>query len=399
MSELIVKHNNFVEANYNLTLTELKIIAKLSSMIQKEDDDITCYKFSLQKLLEELNLGKENYTHLIDSLDRLLTRIIIIKRLDSNTFLKTTFLSSTEYFLDDSTVELSFDKKLKPYLLQLKNNFTMYQFQNVVALSSFYAIRIYELCKQYEKIKERIIEIKSLKEILDIKAKSYNRYDNFKRKVLNIAEREINEKTDITISFEEVKTSRKVTSIKFLIEKKEKQVKQIETSETKEKKYSEEVESLFCAIKKIEQVECLKDLIKTALKSYNFEYIKSNILYTNKNAKTNYNAYLQQAIENDYAKIDREKEEQKQKIQSENEKLKQDEVEKEEQNKQEIKELIECLTEQEKEKHYNEYLSDKYTLKEVVSFENYLIVKIDYDKNLKLELQKRNEVKPISPSV
>lgn len=223
--ELIVKHNDFIEAKYNLTLTELKIIAKLSSMIQKDDNEITCYKFSLQSLIEELNLGKENYTHLIDSLDRLLTRIIIIKKLDSNTFLKTTFLSSTEYFLDDSTVELSFDKKLKPYLLQLKNNFTMYQFENVVALSSFYAIRIYELCKQYETIKERTIEIKELKEILDVKVKSYNIYNNFKQKVLEIAEREINEKTDINISFEEIKTGRKVTSIKFIIKSKIKEVK------------------------------------------------------------------------------------------------------------------------------------------------------------------------------
>jgi len=244
VSKLIVKHNDFIEAKYNLILTELKIIAKLSSMIQKDDDEITCYKFSLQSLIEELNLGKENYTHLIDSLDRLLTRIIIIKRLDSNTFLKTTFLSSTEYFLDDSTVELSFDKKLKPYLLQLKNNFTMYQFENVVALSSFYAIRIYELCKQYETIKERTIEIKELKEILDIKAESYNIYNNFKQKVLEIAEREINEKTDINISFEEIKTGRKVTSIKFIIKSKVKEIKKRNIEKEIEKKIKEQKKKL-----------------------------------------------------------------------------------------------------------------------------------------------------------
>ena len=375
MSELIVKHNNFVEAKYNLTLTELKIIAKLSSMIQKEDDDITCYKFSLQKLLEELNLSRENYTHLIDSLDRLLTRIIIIKRLDSNTFLKTTFLSSTEYFLDDSTVELSFDKKLKSYFLQLKNNFTMYEFENVVALSSVYAIRIYELCKQYEKIKVRIIEIKTLKEILEIEDK-YKLYADLKKRVLEIAKREINEKTDINIDFEEIKTGRKVTSIKFNIEKKEKQVKQIETSETKEKKYSEEVESLFCMIKKIEQVETIKDLINKLLKKHNKDYIKSNILYSNKNAKTNYNAYLQQAIENDYAKIDREKEikkeEQKQKVKQETK----DENEYERQiielKKKLVLEKIKNLTIEERDKHYQDYMNNKFYKKDLVSFEDYL---------------------------
>ena len=97
---------------------------------------------------------------------------------------------------------LRFDPNLRPYLLQLKENFTKYQLENVLSLSSFYAIRIYELCKQYETIKERTIEIKELKEILDIKAKSYNIYNRFKEKVLTIAEREINEKTDISIKFD-----------------------------------------------------------------------------------------------------------------------------------------------------------------------------------------------------
>ena len=358
MSELIVKHNNFVEANYNLTLTELKIIAKLSSMIQKEDDDITCYKFSLRKLLEELNLGKENYTHLIDSLDRLLTRIIIIKRLDSNTFLKTTFLSSTEYFLDDSTVELSFDKKLKSYLLQLKNNFTMYEFENVVALSSSYAIRIYELCKQYEKIKERIIEIESLKEILDIKAKSYNRYDNFKRKVLEIAKREINEKTDIHISFEEIKTGRKVTSIKFNIVKKEFEKSEIKEAETKEKKYSEEVERLYEKIKEIERIESLKDVIEESIEKYAIERVESNIKYSNDNSNTNYTAFLKKALKEDYAKIEREKELKKAEMKRKREEEEEMKSKREEEEKKLTRKLAEEIYETKTEEEIEEYLKN-----------------------------------------
>mgnify|MGYP003773121441 CR=1 FL=1 len=90
-----------------------------------------------------------------------------------------------------------------------------------------------------------------------------------------------------------------------------------------------------------------------------------------------------------------------QKIEEQKKKRKEEEQEKaelKEREKQELKELIEYFTEQEKEKHYNEYLNDKYTLKEVVSFENYLIVKIDYDEILKLELKKRrNKAKPVRP--
>ena len=237
MSKLIVKHNDFIEAKYNLTLTEIKIIAKLSSMIQKGDDDFKNYKFTAKDLLAELKLGN-NYDDLRDAIRKLLTRLVIIKT--EKSILATTFLSSAEYF-NDSTIELSFDKKLKPYLLQLKNNFTMYQFENVVALSSFYAIRIYELCKQYSTTekKERTIEIKDLREMLEIKDK-YKKYNDLKKYVLQIAEREINKKTDINISLEEIKTGRKTTAIKFLISsEKEKQVKQ-PIKKTKLKKVEEE---------------------------------------------------------------------------------------------------------------------------------------------------------------
>jgi len=152
-------------------------------------------------------------------------------------------LSSAEYH-KDGKIELEFSPKLKPYLLQLKENFTKYQLENVLSLSSFYAIRIYELCKQYETIKERTIEIKELKEILDIKAKSYSIYNRFKTKVLDIAEREINEKTDINISVEEIKTGRKVTSIKFIIKSKTKEVKKKNIEKEIEKKIKEQKKKL-----------------------------------------------------------------------------------------------------------------------------------------------------------
>jgi len=353
VSDLIVKHNDFIEAKYNLTLTELKIIAKLSSMIQKDDDDITCYKFSLQKLLEELNLGKENYTHLIDSLDRLLTRIIIIKRLDSNTFLKTTFLSSAEYFLDDSIVELSFDKKLKPYLLQLKNNFTMYQFQNVVALSSFYAIRIYELLKQYEKLKERIIEIKTLKEILEIE-KKYKLYGHFKDKVLKISEREINEKTDISISFEEIKTGRKITAIKFLISAK-KEIKAIKNKEIIEnieevKEYPEEVLELFNILPFSEQVEKRKAELAELLKEHTFDYLKSDIEYCNGQRPEKYWGYFIKSVNSGHfssAELEKKKiAEEKKRLRAEQEEK--ERIEREKKATEEFKKSLENMSESER---------------------------------------------------
>ena len=55
------------------------------------------------------------------------------------------------------TVDLCFDPKLKPYLLQLKDQFTSIALQYAIQLKSLYAIRIYELLKQYQRLKQRTL--------------------------------------------------------------------------------------------------------------------------------------------------------------------------------------------------------------------------------------------------
>jgi plasmid replication initiation protein len=355
LSQLIVKNNNFIEANYSMNLTEIKIITKLSSMIQKDDDDLNCYKFSLQELLKELNLGKKNYTNLIKALDKLLTRVIVIKKIDSDSVIKTTFLSSTEFFLTDGTVELSFDKKLKPYLLQLKKNFTMYQFKNVVVLSSFYAIRIYELCKQYEKIGKRIFELEELKEILGIKKTQYKLYGDFRVKVLEIAKREINAKTDLEIDFEGIKKVRKVTSIKFRIKKNEnfEHFEEIEdfkeVEKIKEINYSEEVLNLYNVLPIEERLEDRKKELEKILKSHSYEMILGDINYCKNNAKDNFWGYFLKSLKSGhYGKVnikkEKIKEEEKQK-KIENKKLENQKIENEKNKLLEAKERNNILDE------------------------------------------------------
>ena len=356
---LIVKHNDFIEAKYNLTLTELKIIAKLYSMIKKDDDDFKVYKFTANELMEDLKLNN-NYDDLKEAIRKLLTRLIIIRT--EQAVLATTFLSSAEYF-KNTTIELSFDKKLKPYLLQLKNNFTMYQFENVIALSSVYAIRIYELCKQYQKIKERIIEIEDLKEILEIK-KKYKKYNDFKKYVLEIAKREINEKTDINISFEEIKTGRKVSAIRFLISAK-KEIKAIKNKEIIEnieevKEYPEEVLELFNILPFSEQVEKRKAELAELLKSHTFEYLKKDIEYCNSQSPEKYWGYFIKSVNSGHyssAELEKAKlkEQQKLKKKEQEEKLKKEQEERELKLKKLIEKRFKELTDEELQEYENKY--------------------------------------------
>ncbi len=356
-NDLIVKHNKIIEGKYNMTTTEIKIIAKLTSLINKDDDDFKEYVFISKNLLDELNLGKENYTALEESINKLISRRIEIEQENKKKKLVTTFLSSCMYdnTENESKVILRYDPQLKPYFLQLGEHFTKYYLENVLELNSFYAIRIYELCKQYERLRERVIQVEILKEILEIEEK-YKKYNDFKKKVLEIAKREINEKTDITISFEEIKTGRKVTAIMFLISAKKeiKSIKnkaEIELIETK-KEYSGAVTGLFELLPVQEQIEVRKSELEKLLQEHSIEMLRADIEYCNEQRPEKYWSYFVKSVNSGHyssAELEKAKlkEQQKLKKKEQEEKLKKEQEERELKLKKLIEKKFKELTDEE----------------------------------------------------
>jgi len=214
-SELIVKSNYLVESSYKVSLVELKLLSKLTSKINKNDEDFKNYTFNVKELVDEFKLWKNNHKEIDIASEKLLSRTLTIQK-DDNTTLKINFLSSCEYKKNEAIIELSFDPKLKPYLLQLKTFFTSYHLKNITSLKSAYSIRIYELLKQYETIWERIFKLEDLKRVLWIKDDMYQ-YGMFKKRILLNAQNELLKNSDISFKFEEIKEWRKVTQIKFII--------------------------------------------------------------------------------------------------------------------------------------------------------------------------------------
>jgi plasmid replication initiation protein len=84
-------------------------------------------------------------------------------------------------------------------------------------LRSVYSVRLFELLKQYQSIGERHFSIQEIRDFCGIEDKKYTNIQDIKRYVLDIAQKEINEKTDIFIDFEFIKTSRKFTGVDFTI--------------------------------------------------------------------------------------------------------------------------------------------------------------------------------------
>lgn len=222
---LIKKAHELVEARYHFSIWEARVFAKMVSMIRKDDLDFQMYRIEVKGLINFFDArSKDVYSRIKKVPKSLMSKVISIPYIANDgeeRVLIAPLLSSATIPKETrgaSYIEVCFDPKLKPYLLQLKERFLMYDIRNILSLTSPHSVRIYEFLKQYEKIGVREISVTLLKQSLGVEGK-YKRYNDFKKKVILHAQKNLVENTDISFSFQEIKRGRKINSIKFFISK------------------------------------------------------------------------------------------------------------------------------------------------------------------------------------
>ena len=310
-SLIVTQANELVESRYNLTLGEQRLIFTMIARIQPEDEDFKPYRISLHELADFLGINKNHiYADCKKITKKLLEKVVEIQ--EPGRLLQTHWVSSADYIDGTGMVNLTFDPLLKPYLLQLKGNFTCSKLEMLLSFKSQYTMRMYTLLKQYERLKEREVELQKLREILGIGKEQYKLYSNFRDRVLEPTKEELKAKADLYFEFDEIKYGRRVGAIRFRIFHK----KLIEYTSDK---VLANVVSKTLTLPKIETntthllAELLllipeqhkaKKTVQAALetfeKKHGFDYVKRNILYSNAKADKSYAGFLNNALKDDW---------------------------------------------------------------------------------------------------
>lgn len=218
-SVVVFQHNNLIEARYSLTLQEKRLILWLISRIQPDEEDFKKHELTVQEFMTLLELkGHANYKELQKITLGLMKKILVIKKPDEKTLTQVAWINYAHYEEGTGKIQVSFSDAMKPFLLHLKSKFTTLNVTDLMQFTSIHGIRIYELLKQYQDIGERVLTLDEIKECCGVKSK-LKKYSDFEKYLLLIAQREINEKSDIHLEFERMKSSRKITGIKFIITK------------------------------------------------------------------------------------------------------------------------------------------------------------------------------------
>jgi hypothetical protein len=131
-------------------------------------------------------------------------------------------------------VEIDAHDQALPLMFEFKEKYFTYELWNALRLKSINQLRMYEILKQYEKIGERIISVKNLKELLGMNAQDYAQYGNFKIRVLDSCKEALEMYTDIKFTYEPAGkkgSGIKVKDLKFTISRNENYIDRLSLEE------------------------------------------------------------------------------------------------------------------------------------------------------------------------
>jgi plasmid replication initiation protein len=229
-NELVVKSNRLVEASYRLSLNEQRIILYAICRAREEDVALSSDKpvtITADTFLKQFpSVGKGNvYQQLKDAMDALYERSVTVNDKDPvsghTRVTKTRWISTASYIDGAGHVQVIFAPEVIKYIARVEVEFTKYQLEKVSQMTSFHAIRIYELLSQFREARVRTLNLIELRNYLQIEPHEYKLTTNFIRKVIDVAVEQINLHSDLVVKYESKKTGRAITDFAFKIKTKD----------------------------------------------------------------------------------------------------------------------------------------------------------------------------------
>ena len=224
---IIDKHSSSIQISNKISTVQRKsynYMLKIAKNEFKNDKRLRVFTITADEILRFFDMGGDNHTHLKKELGLLNKTIVTYNLLgkdkEKNRWGSFTLIAGFEY--KNGIIEYSFPHQVVNMLLEPK----MFGKINLVAikgLRSRYSIALYELAEDYINVKIPKMKMYDFRLLMGVEDGKYSKFSMFQRRVIDVAVEEINRSEIIafTISYELIKTGRKITHIKFIVHKKE----------------------------------------------------------------------------------------------------------------------------------------------------------------------------------
>lgn len=238
----VAKSNQFIQkTRFNMDLMQQKIILHIISKIKPQDTELQqVYSFNYFDFCRLCGKpqpkGGKDFAEFKESLLELRRMASELSYIDNKGHERYTSIGWVTWYDFDTKsgeVQVSLDRNLAPFLLELKGLYTTYPLLFILPMKSKYSVRLYELLKSYSNTGIYEIELNELRRLLQNKYVfdeekgvtrelkesemkiEYVQFSDFNRFVLKRATEEINKNTDIHVEYKVNRVKRVPVSITF----------------------------------------------------------------------------------------------------------------------------------------------------------------------------------------
>lgn len=226
----VVKHNTIIREicrrKSELGLLERKALNFIISLIKPNDSQSECvYVFDIQDFCKICGIDDDNGKNYINAkaaLKRLADNSFWIREGNDEVLIR--WIDSVRITKKSGKISVRFSKEIAPYLFNLSNDFTRFELYQTLGLQSCYSISMYELLKSHSfdsksksystEIKSLTLSIEELKKFLGISDK-YSDFRDLRKRVIDVFTSEINDLTDVKMSWTPIRKGHSYARIKF----------------------------------------------------------------------------------------------------------------------------------------------------------------------------------------
>ena len=226
---LVVKTNQLNSALQNLSLPEIRIVQLAIVDARETNTGLSTDKplrIDALRYAEMFETTRQNgYKRMKEAEETLFNRRFSYLD-DEGKVIKSRWIQQVRYLDDEGAIELVFTLAVVNSISRIdgaEDFFTSYLLEQTASMDSIYSVRIYELLVQWKAAKKTpVFELGKFRDQLGVEVSEYKAMCDFKKRVLEVAINEINEKSDIKINYEQVKKGRSIAGFKFKVLAKDK---------------------------------------------------------------------------------------------------------------------------------------------------------------------------------
>ena len=288
-NDIVVHHNYLNESIFNFNELELNLfivilykmrnfyktkefLEDLEGNVNKEIDGVIFDAKEIKSMMQMKDRSFKAFEKIITGLQ---DRTISLKT--QNGYIRIKAFPSLLFNEVEKNIEIDINKRILPLFMELTEQFTQYSLKEFLSLNSKHSKRMYQLLKQYEGIGERTISVDDLKKFLEIEEnKSYNRFYNLEKRVLETTKNDINLLTTLNINYEKEKQGKEVVAVTFKMKK-----SKVEEEKTTQKETRNELINRYLKHYKVKYIKDLdeigKKFLDTALASNGYKITAKRI--------------------------------------------------------------------------------------------------------------------------